>query len=110
MWYAHTAAVRSPFCLSQSGMPAPDPAVLGPPAPVDLAPQTIEALPAVERRLADLFGVDPGRVVVTLGASMAMYLAARRWFPGARVVTELPSYEDAGDSHRRSRRGGRAAP
>ncbi len=93
MFWAHTHAVRSPYCLSQSGMPAPDPALLQIAGPPDLAPPPVEALPALEARLAELFGVDPARVLVTMGASGAMHLLAMRFFPGAHVVTELPSYE-----------------
>ena len=93
MFWAHTHAVRSPYCLSQSGMPAPDPAVLELSGPPDLGPPPLEALPAVEERLAELFGVARERILVTMGATGAMHLAAMRFFPGAHVVCELPSYE-----------------
>ena len=94
MVWAHTESFLSPYCLSQSGMPAPDPALLGPTPPIDLSPPTAEALPALKARLAELFRVDSGRVLVTAGASAAMFTVAQRYFqPGSRVVTELPSYE-----------------
>jgi len=92
MFWAHTEAHASPYSLSQSGMPAPDPTVLGELA-LDVAPPPIEALPAFEAGLARLFGVEPERVIATMGASGAMHLASMRWFRGARVVTERPSYE-----------------
>ncbi len=94
MVWARTESFVSPFSLAQSGMPAPDPLLLGPPPPIDLAPPGQAALPAVRARLAELFGVASERVLLTSGASGAMHLAAQRWFgPGARVVTEVPSYE-----------------
>jgi aspartate/methionine/tyrosine aminotransferase len=93
MFWAHTEAFASPYCLSVSGMPAPDPAVLGISGPPDLGPAPVEALPALEARLGELFGVAPERVLVCMGASGAMHLAAMRFLRGAHVVTESPSYE-----------------
>src|SRR5204862_6150769 len=53
-----------------------------------------EALPALEARLAQLFGVCEKRVIVTLGASGGMHLAALRYMrSGTRVVVDVPSYE-----------------
>jgi len=95
MFWAHTEAFRSPYCLSQSGMPMPDPTVLGEVAgEALLAHPCIYAQPEFERRLAELFDVDPGRVMVTVGASAAMNLLAQRFFrSGSRVVADVPSYE-----------------
>jgi aspartate/methionine/tyrosine aminotransferase len=94
MVWAHTRSSRSPWCLSQSGMPMADPALFAPVGPPDLGHASAEALPALERRLAELFHTDPERVLVTLGASGAMHLAAQRFFRApARVAVEVPSYE-----------------
>jgi len=94
MVWAHTESFLSPYCLSQSGMPAPDGAVLGQAPPIDLSPPTADALPALNARLGELFGVETERLLVTAGASAAMLTLAQRFFrPGSRVVTELPSYE-----------------
>lgn len=96
MFWAQSEAFTAPFCLAASGMPAPDVALLGADAraaALDLAPAPIDALPALEARLAALFGVDRERVLVTAGATGAMHLAAMRFFPAAHVVTEVPSYE-----------------
>ncbi|MDP6539225.1 MAG: pyridoxal phosphate-dependent aminotransferase [Planctomycetota bacterium] len=93
MFWAHTESWKSPYCLSQSGMPAPDTEVfdgLG----VDLSHPAAEALPELTARLGELLAVDPERVLVTPGASAAMHLCALRYFrPGARVVVDVPSYE-----------------
>ena len=94
MVFAKTRSHVSTYTLSQSGMPAPEPlpAALGDGA--DLVHAEAEALPALERRLAEHLGVAPERVLVTVGASSAMLVCALRWFrPGARVVAETPSYE-----------------
>lgn len=92
--WAHTESARSPWCLTQSGMPMADPSLLAPVGPPDLGFATVEAQPALERRLAELFGTDPERVLITLGASGAMHLCGLRWFrPGSRVAVEVPSYE-----------------
>jgi len=94
MIWAHTESARSPWCLTQSGMPMADPDLLAAVGPPDLGFATAEVQPGLERRLAELFDTDPARVLVTLGASGAMHLAALRWFrPGARVAVEVPSYE-----------------
>tara|TARA_R110002126_G_scaffold23750_13_gene82972 strand:+ start:9698 stop:10798 length:1101 start_codon:yes stop_codon:yes gene_type:complete len=95
MTWAQTQSMRSAYPLSQSGMPPPDPGWLGPLDPVDvLTWPNIEALPSLEARLAELFRVDPARVLVAPGASGAMHLVARRWFgTGAVVAHETPSYE-----------------
>ena len=94
MVWAHTESFLSPYCLSQSGMPVPDGALLGQAPPIDLSPPTADALPALNTRLGELFGVETERLLVTAGASAAMLTLAQRYFrPGSRVVTELPSYE-----------------
>ena len=95
MVWAHTEATRSPWCLSQSGMPTADPDRFAAPGRLDLSHPSADALPRLEARLAGLFGVAPERVLVVAGgASGAMHLAALRWFgPGTRVVSEIPSYE-----------------
>jgi aspartate/methionine/tyrosine aminotransferase len=94
MVWAHTSAVRSAFTLTQSGMPLADPNFLDVLGRLDIGHPSREALPALEARLADLFGVDRSRVIVALGASGGMHLAAMRFFrPGVRVVADVPSYE-----------------
>ena len=95
MFWAHTESFRSPYCLSQSGMPAPDADLFEGLTPQEaLSFPGVDALPELERRLAVLHGVRPEQVIVTVGASAAMHLCALHWFrPGSRVVTELPSYE-----------------
>ncbi len=93
MFWAHHEAHGAPFPLSQSGVRTCDPEILGLAGPIDLSPPSAEALPELERALAVHLGVAPERVLVALGASGAMHLVALRFFPGARVVTEVPSYE-----------------
>ncbi len=94
MFWAHDQSARTPHVLTQSGMPAADPALFAGIGGIDLGPPSASALPDVEQRLAQKFGVDPSRVIVTLGASGGMHLAAARWFrPGARVAVDRPSYE-----------------
>jgi aspartate/methionine/tyrosine aminotransferase len=75
-------------------MPAADPALFASLPGIDLGHPSAAALPEVEERLAHKFGVERSRVIVTLGASGGMHLAAARWFRrGARVVVDRPSYE-----------------
>ena len=94
MVWAHTSAVRSAYTLTQSGMPLADPTFLDALGRLDIDHPAREALPAVEQRLAELFRVDRSRVIVTLGATGGMHLAALRLFrPGTRVVADVPSYE-----------------
>jgi len=74
-------------------MPAPDTGWLED-LEWDIAPQQQDALPALQARLAELFGTRPDRVIVTAGASTAMSVCALRWFtPGATVAHETPCYE-----------------
>lgn len=97
MFWAHTEAFRSPYCLSQSGMPVPDLAELAPTDAELLTWPAIEALPAFEARVAELFALPPERVLATVGAAGAMLLCAQVWFgPGATVAAELPRYEPLG--------------
>src|SRR5512146_1778194 len=94
MFWAHEQCARTPHVLTQSGMPNADPALFAGLPGIDLGHPSAGALPEVEARLAARFGVDPSRVIVTLGASGGMYLAASRWFRrGSRVVVDRPSYE-----------------
>ncbi|MDZ4771495.1 MAG: pyridoxal phosphate-dependent aminotransferase [Planctomycetota bacterium] len=95
MNWAHTHANRTPCALSQSGMPPADPAFLeGLVRAQDLDHPTREALPALEEALSRRFRVPRSRVIVTVGATGGMFLAAAHWLrAGARVVTETPSYE-----------------
>jgi len=104
LFWAHTKSARSPYCLSQSGMPLPDQAWLGDLSTLDvLSYATIEALPALEQRLAELFDVAPERVLVTAGASSAMLQAALLWFgTGARVAVETPAYQSLAAVTRRA--------
>jgi len=93
MFWAHRESFLSPYCLSQSGMPVPSTDFLGG-LEVDIGHPGVDAEPALVAGLAELFRVEPERVLVTIGASSAMHMAAMQWFrPGARVVAELPSYE-----------------
>lgn len=94
MVFAKTRSFLSTYTLSQSGMPAPPPALFPAADPADLVHADVEALPALERAIARHLGVPPERVLATVGASAGMLIAALRWFrPGARVVAETPSYE-----------------
>jgi len=94
MFWAHEQCARTPHVLTQSGMPNADPALFSALGGIDLAHPGAGALPEVEERLARIFRVERSRVIVTLGASGGMYLAAARWFrPGTRVIADRPSYE-----------------
>ena len=93
MAWARNEAARTRHPLSASGMPAPDPALLGPLPGLDLGHPGAEALPDFEAAVAEVHGVVPARAIATLGASGAMFLAALRWFRRGAVVTEVPSYE-----------------
>ena len=94
MVWAHTSAARSSWSLSQSGMPLAETSFLDALGRFDLDHPSREALPELERRIAELFGVSPERVIGALGASGGMHLCALRYFrPGSRVVADVPSYE-----------------
>lgn len=93
MVWARDQGWRAAHVLSQSGMPPPEEELLGPRTPGDLEFAGAGALPALQERLAELAGAPPERVLVTVGASGAMHLAALHWFRGARVVSDVPSYE-----------------
>lgn len=93
MAFARTESFSTPCVLSQSGMPAPEPAELGEPEPIDPGFGG-EVQAALEARLAERLGVEPRRVIATVGASAAMNVLAMRYFRGAgRVAVEIPSYE-----------------
>ena len=94
MHWAHGEAFASPYSLSQSGMPVPDASVLGELSGSELLGYpAAEAQPALEARIAELFGVGAERVLATSGASGAMLVCALRWFRNARVLVDRPSYE-----------------
>lgn len=93
MVWAQTESFVSPWCLAQSGMPVPEASFLDGAPLADLSMPPVDAVPRLRARLAELFGVEDERVLVTVGASGAMLAAAMRYFRGARVVTEVPSYE-----------------
>lgn len=94
MFWAHTEAVRSPWCLSQSGMPAPARELFAGCDPIELAHPEVDAAPKLRARLSELYGLPPERILLVPGASGGMWLAAQRWFrAGARVAAETPSYE-----------------
>jgi aspartate/methionine/tyrosine aminotransferase len=94
MAWAHTHANRTDHPLSQSGMPQADPAFLaGLERALDLD-HPGRYLPPLEEAIARRYGVPRERVMVTVGATGGMFLAAARWFrPGTRVVADVPSYE-----------------
>ena len=95
MHWMHNHSFQAPYCLAQSGMPVPQAERIGGLSAEEiLAHPGVDAQPRIERRIAELHGVDPRRVLVTIGASGAMHLCAAHWFrAGARVVADLPSYE-----------------
>ena len=94
MHWAHGEAFASPYSLSQSGMPPPDMSLLGELSGSDLLGYpAATAQPDLEARIAEFFGVSSGRVLATSGASGAMLICALRWFRGARVLIDRPSYE-----------------
>jgi aspartate/methionine/tyrosine aminotransferase len=94
MVWAHTEAARSPYTLTQSGMPNADAGFLAELGTLDIGHPTHEALPALESRIAELYGLPASRVIVTLGASGGMHLCALRYMrSGSRVVVDVPSYE-----------------
>lgn len=94
MFWAHGEAVRSPWCLSQSGMPAAPLHVLEGRSLADLSHADQSAQPELRRRLAALLDVEESRILLTLGASGGMQLAAQALFrPSTRVLAETPSYD-----------------
>lgn len=93
MVFARRSGGGARHSLIQSGMPAADPALLGPPEPPDLAFAGDEALPRLQAQIAAHVGVPPERVIVTVGASAAMLVLALRYFRGARVACETPCYQ-----------------
>jgi aspartate/methionine/tyrosine aminotransferase len=94
MVWAHTDSSRSPYALTQSGMPIADASFLSELGTLDVGHPSREALPALEARIAELYGLPASRVLVTLGASGGMHLCALRFMRrGSRVVVDVPSYE-----------------
>ena len=112
MFWAHEGMLGPTWSLSQSGMPAPAGAWLaelaggpdgsqGDPAAAwdaDLMHPTGETQPALEAAIAAHLGVRPERVLVTLGASMAMAVVASWLFRPSKagpatVAVDVPSYE-----------------
>lgn len=94
MFWAHQEAVRSAYCLSQSGMPAPAAELFAGAPLAPLAHPEAEHGPKLRQRLSELYGLPEERILLTPGASGGMWLAAQRWFsPRARVVAETPCYE-----------------
>lgn len=93
--WLQSESFRSPYCLAQSGMPLPAPELLGDLAGAEwLTYPAADALPRLEARLAELFGVAAERVIVTPGATGAMNLCSQRWFrAGSRVAVEIPGYQ-----------------
>lgn len=94
MAFARGEATAAPYALTQSGMPAADPALFAELGTIDLSYAGAEALPAFRSAVARRYGVGPERVIVTPGASGAMsVLSAALFRPGVRVAVETPSYE-----------------
>ena len=94
MTFARTEGQRGTFALTQSGMPAADARLFDGLGAPDLVFAGKEALPVLQARIAEHVGVRPEHVLVTLGASGAMHVAASALFrSGVRVVSETPSYE-----------------
>lgn len=96
MVFARTRSHLARHVLTQSGMPLPEPALElhGDSSRIDCGYAGAQALPELEQRIAASLGVDPRRVIATLGATGGMHLAAWRFFrPGSRVASETPSYE-----------------
>jgi aspartate/methionine/tyrosine aminotransferase len=93
MFWAHEASFASAYCLAQSGMPIPDLPGLRLEGLELLGYPTVEAQPALEARLAELYGLPQERVLTTVGASGGMHLAAQRWMSRGVTLVETPSYE-----------------
>jgi aspartate/methionine/tyrosine aminotransferase len=94
MDFARSAALGARWTLTQSGMPAAPVEVLGGRPLADLSHPAEHAAPALRRRLAELLGADERLLLLALGASGGMHLAAEAFFgPGTRVLVETPSYD-----------------
>ena len=96
MVFARTRAHLARHNLTQSGMPRPaaEFELRGASPVVDSGYAGLGALPELEQCIAASLGVEPRRVIATLGATGGMHLAAWNFFrPGARVASESPSYE-----------------
>jgi aspartate/methionine/tyrosine aminotransferase len=93
MVWARTRSGDARFPLTQSGMPPVDARRLGPLPPFENGHAAV-VLAEVEAAIARRLGVDPTRVVATLGASGGLHAAAWTWFgAGTRVAVDVPSYE-----------------
>ncbi len=91
--WVRTQSHSSAYCLSQSGMPPPESSWLSLHSEEITGYPSVEAQPALEARLGELFGLPPERVVATLGAGGAMDLCARLWLrPGHVAAVETPTY------------------
>ncbi len=94
MRFARGPAMSAPHSLTQSGMPAADPALLAEAGALDLSYAGADALPRLEETLAARYGVPRERIFFAPGASGAMAVVAAALFrPGVRVAVETPSYE-----------------
>jgi aspartate/methionine/tyrosine aminotransferase len=94
MSFARNEANAAPHSLTQSGMPAADPALFADLGSIDLSYAGAQALPEFRAAVAERYGVGPERVLVTPGASGAMsVLSAVLFRSSARVAVETPSYE-----------------
>jgi len=94
MFWAHHDFARTRHPLSGSGMPTADGRLFAGLTGVDLSHPCAEALPALEAAIAARYGVDPARVLVTLGASGGMHLVAQGLFnPHVTVLADRPCYE-----------------
>jgi len=92
--WVRTGSHGSAYSLAQSGMPLPESGWLSLHAEQISGYPTVEILPALERRVGELFGVAPERVLTTLGAHGAMDLCARHWLrAGQPAAVEAPAYQ-----------------
>ncbi|MBJ76360.1 MAG: hypothetical protein CMJ98_05005 [Planctomycetes bacterium] len=92
--WVRTQSHGSAYSLAQSGMPLPECGWLSLHAEQICGYPTAEVLPALERRVGELFGVAPERVLTTLGAHGAMDLCARHWLrAGQLAAVETPAYQ-----------------
>jgi aspartate/methionine/tyrosine aminotransferase len=94
-WAKAQAADPPAFNLAQSGLPPPTPALL----PLeglatDLGQQSPDMPREARRRVAAWWGAEEDEIMLTLGTSQAMFLAAAMTLrPGDRCFVERPAYE-----------------
>ncbi len=81
--------------LGASGIGPPDPGQLALGAgQLDLAQRGYDMPPEARRRLAERLGVEPDRLMLTLGSSQGLYLLCSSWLqPGDLCLVERPAYE-----------------